>query len=65
MSAIKERFKQPAFLVYKNLESLLVNAAHGNDVAKEMDELSSHFSGDVSANIRSSVKHIQSDNIKT
>lgn len=47
MSAIKERFKQPAFLVYKNLESLLVNAAHGNDIAKEMDELSSHFSGDV------------------
>ena len=45
ISAIKERFKQPAFLVYKDLESLLVNAAHGNDVAKGMDELSSHFSG--------------------
>ena len=45
-SAIKERFKQPAFLVYKDLESLLVNAAHGNDIAKGMEELSSHFSGD-------------------
>ena len=44
ISAIKERFKQPAFLVYKELKSLLVNAAHGNGIAKGMDELSSHFS---------------------
>ena len=47
ISAIKERFKQPAFLVYKDLESLIVNAAQGNDIAKGMEELSSHFSGDV------------------
>ena len=47
ISAVKECFKQPALLVYKDLESLPVNAAHGNDIAKGMDELSSHFSEDV------------------
>ncbi|KXJ06942.1 hypothetical protein AC249_AIPGENE28357 [Exaiptasia diaphana] len=64
MSAIKECFKQPAFLVYKNLESLLVNAAHGNDIAKEMDELSSYFSGNVSLPTLEA-QLSTSDNIKT
>ena len=47
ISAIEERFKQPAFVVYKDLKSFLVNATHENDIAKGMDKLSSHFNGDV------------------
>ena len=46
-SAIKERFTKPAFLVYQNLESLLIKPTKGEDVAKEMGDLSSHFGNDV------------------
>ena len=35
--AIKERFNQSAFIVYQNLESLLVKASKGEDVGKELD----------------------------
>ena len=36
ISATKERFNQPAFTVYQNLESLLVKASKGEEVAKEL-----------------------------
>ena len=47
ISAIKERFNQPAFIVYQNLESLLVKASNGEDVAKEPDAFLNDFHGDV------------------
>ena len=47
ISAIKERFNQPAFIVYQNLESLLVKASKGEDVAKELDAFMNDFHGDV------------------
>ena len=42
-----ERFNQPAFKVYSNLETLLLKAASGEDTCKEIDDLASKFSGDV------------------
>lgn len=45
--AIKERFSQPAFIVYRNLESLLVKASKGEDTTKEQESLMSDFHGDV------------------
>ena len=47
MSAIKELFNQPAFIVYQNLESLLVKVSKGEDVAKELDAFMNNFHGDV------------------
>ena len=46
-SAIKERFNQPAFIVYQNLESLLVKASKKEEVAKELDDFMIDFYGDV------------------
>lgn len=45
--AIKERFSQPAFIVYRNLDSLLVKASKGEDTTKELESLVSDFHGDV------------------
>ena len=47
-SVIKERFNQPAFRVYANLETLLLlKAANGEDTCKEVYDLASEFNGDV------------------
>ena len=34
-NAIKNRFEQPGYQVYKNLQELLLKAAHGHDCNKE------------------------------
>ena len=46
-SAIKERFNQPAFIVYQNLKCLLVKASKKEEVAKELDAFMIDFYGDV------------------
>ena len=50
ISSIKERFNQPTFKVYANLEMLLLKAAKGEDISKEMEDLTLTFSTDVDVN---------------
>ena len=39
ISSIKERFNQPAFIVYASLEMVLLKAAKGEDNSKEIEDL--------------------------
>ena len=50
ISSIKERFNQPAFQVYANLETILLKAAKGEDTSKEMEDITLKFSSDVNVN---------------
>ena len=48
--SIKERFNQPAFKVYASLKMLLLKAAKGEDISKEIEDLTLNFSTDVNVN---------------
>ena len=47
INATKQRFNQPAFQVYLNLETLLLKAVQGEDSSKEKEKLSKHFNNDI------------------
>ena len=47
VSAIKERFEQPCFIVYKNLESLLIDFLHDEDVSSQMNLVKENYAQDI------------------
>ena len=47
ISAISERFNQPSFVAYKNLESLLINFLNGKDISSEMEFLRINYAEDI------------------
>ena len=42
-SAIKKQFEQPRFIVYKNLESLLIDFLHDEDVSSQMNFVKENY----------------------
>ena len=49
-SSVKERFNQPSFKMYASLETLLLKAANGEYISKDVDNSASKYSGDVNVN---------------
>ena len=37
VNCITDRFQQPGYIIYSNLEQILLKAANGNDFAREFD----------------------------
>lgn len=51
VTAIQERFNQPAFLIYQTLEDLLLKTVRGEDTLTEMKTVLSTFSTEVSETV--------------
>lgn len=49
VTCIEERFNQPGYMTYRNLEELLVKAANKEDYAKEFEEIVSFYEDDFDA----------------
>lgn len=47
ITGIKDRFNQPGYCMYRNLEELLVHAANQKDYSKQLDEVLSFYADDV------------------
>ena len=47
MSAIKKRFEQPCFIVYKNFESLLIDFLHDEDVSSQISFVTENYAEDI------------------
>lgn len=46
ISSIQERFDQPGYVVYSNLEELLLKAANGKDYSSELDYVTEFYGSD-------------------
>ena len=57
-SSIKERFNQPAFIIYASLEMLLLKAAKGENTFKEIEDLTLKFRSNV--NVKCAIIYISS-----
>ena len=49
MKSIEDRFKQPGYLIYQNLEELITKAANNSDYTTELKEVLSFYSNDFDA----------------
>ena len=47
VSSIEERFDQPSFKAYSNMESLLIGVLSSQDVASQMDYMKENYAEDV------------------
>ena len=47
MSSIEERFDQPSFKAYSNMESLLIDVLSSQDVSSQMDYMKENYADDV------------------
>ena len=47
VSSIEERFDQPSFKAYSNMESLLIGILSSQDVSSEMDYMKENYADDV------------------
>ena len=47
ITGIKERFNQPGYCMYRNLEELLMHAANQKDYSRQLDEVVSFYTDDV------------------
>ena len=47
ISSIRERFKQPSFVAYKNMETLLIGYLNSEDTSAEMDYLKENYANDI------------------
>ena len=55
ISAIRERFKQPSFEAYKNMESLIVKTIASEDASKEASYLETNYGTEININQFSTV----------
>jgi len=46
VNAIKDRFEQPGYLMYKNLQEVLLKCAHGEDYNSELQTISDFYGSD-------------------
>ena len=46
VSAVKERFEQPGYLMYKNLQEILLKCAHGQDYKSELQTVTEFYGND-------------------
>ena len=60
VASIKERFDQPGYAMYRNLEEVLVNGAAGNDVSDQLTKVTELYS-----EIDSSLLKVQLSNLST
>ena len=47
VSSIEERFDQPSFKAYSNMESLLIGVLSSQDVSSQMDYMKENYADDV------------------
>ena len=47
MSSIEERFDQPSFKAYSDMESLLIGVLSSQDVSSQMDYIKENYADDV------------------
>ena len=47
MSSVEERFDQPSFKAYSNMESLLIGVLSSPDVSSQMDYMKENYADDV------------------
>ena len=56
ISAIRERFKQPSFEAYENMESLIVKTIASEDASKETSYLEANYGTEININQFSTVE---------
>ena len=56
ISAIRERFKQPSFEAYENVESLIVKTIASKDASKEASYLEANYGTEININQFSTVE---------
>ena len=64
ISSIQERFNQPGYVVYRNLEELLLKAVNAKDYSSELDYVTEFYGSDLDKNELSTQLKILASNIR-
>ena len=64
ISSIQERFNQPGYVVYRNLEELLLKAVNAKDYSSELDYVTQFYGSDLDKNELSTQLKILASNIR-